>query len=247
MAQLIIAFRRASSVHEDELQARNRASFDGTFGRLYSYWMERPWLGRAIGMVLWGGDAKPYYESMRAVGELPAGAVVVDAPCGAGAAFPALSPRQRVRYLALDLSPLMLERARARARSLGLDQIEFIEGDAERVPLEDDSVDLFLSYWGLHCMPHPNLAIREAARCLRGGGRLIGAMICRGPGLRQRLFIRPGVGAFGPGGTLDDLERWLVAAGLVQTRLEVSGPFAYFEASALSGDDQGHAAKAVGG
>ena len=50
---------------------------------------------------MWGGDAKPYYESMRLVGELPAGAVVVDAPCGAGVAFPALSARQKVRYVAL--------------------------------------------------------------------------------------------------------------------------------------------------
>jgi SAM-dependent methyltransferase len=99
----------------DETRARNRVSFDGAFGRAYSYWMERPWLGRAVGFALWGGDSKPYYKSMRAIGELPEGAVVVDAPCGAGAAFAALSPRQRLRYLALDLSPLMLERARQRA------------------------------------------------------------------------------------------------------------------------------------
>jgi len=220
---------------DDQLLERNRASFDGAFGRLYSYWMEKPWLGRAVGMVMWGGDPKPFYESMRAVGELPPGAVVVDAPCGAGVAFSALSPHQRLRYVALDLSPLMLERARSRAGSLGLNQIEFVEGDAERIPLEDRSVDLFLSYWGLHCVPHPDVAIREAARCLRPGGRLIGAMMCRGPGLRQR-FIRPGVGAFGPGGTVDDLNRWLAAVGLTRTRLELSGPFAFFEASASSRD-----------
>jgi SAM-dependent methyltransferase len=197
--------------------------------------MERPWLGRAVGLAMWGGDAKPFYDSMRAVGELPVGAQVVDAPCGAGVAFAALSPRQRLRYLALDLSPLMLERARRRARSLGLDQIEFIEGNAECIPLENGSVDLFLSYWGLHCMSRPDVAVREIARCLSGGGRVIGAMICRGPSLRQRLFVRPGVGGFGTGGTVDELERWLAAAGLARTRLEVSGPFAYFEASAPSG------------
>jgi hypothetical protein len=57
-------------------------------------------------------------------------------------------------------------------------------------------------------------------------------MICRGPSLRQRLFLRPGTGGFGPGGSVDDLARWLAAAGLTKTRLEVSGAFAYFEASA---------------
>ena len=216
----------------DETRARIRASFDGAFGRAYSYWMERPWLARLVGLALWGGDPKPYYDSMRAIGELPEGAVVADAPCGAGAAFVALSPRQRLRYLALDLSPLMLERARQRARAFGLDQIELVEGDAERIPLENGSVDLFLSYWGLHCMPHPDAAVREIARCLRRGGRVVGAMICRGPSLRQRLFLRPGTGGFGPGGSVDDLARWLAAAGLTKTRLEVSGAFAYFEASA---------------
>jgi len=219
-------------VPADETRARIRASFDGAFGRAYSYWMERPWLARLVGLALWGGDPKPYYDSMRAIGELPEGAVVADAPCGAGAAFVALSPRQRLRYLALDLSPLMLERARQRARAFGLDQIELVEGDAERIPLENGSVDLFLSYWGLHCMPHPDAAVREIARCLRRGGRVVGAMICRGPSLRQRLFLRPGTGGFGPGGSVDDLARWLAAAGLAKTRLEVSGAFAYFEASA---------------
>ena len=216
----------------DETRARIRANFDGAFGRAYSYWMERPWLARLVGLALWGGDPKPYYDSMRAIGELPEGAVVADAPCGAGAAFVALSPRQRLRYLALDLSPLMLERARQRARAFGLDQIELVEWDAERIPLENGSVDLFLSYWGLHCMPHPDAAVREIARCLRRGGRVVGAMICRGPSLRQRLFLRPGTGGFGPGGSVDDLARWLAAAGLTKTRLEVSGAFAYFEASA---------------
>jgi SAM-dependent methyltransferase len=221
------------NVPADEIRARNRASFAGAFGRVYSFLMEPPWLGCMIAAMYWGGDARPFYESMRAVGALPEGALVVDAPCGAGVAFAALSQRQRLRYLALDLSPVMLERARQRALSLGLDQIEFIEGDAERIPLENGSVDLFLSYWGLHCMPHPEAAVRETARCLRRGGRVIGAMICRGPRLRQRLFVRPGTRVFGPGGTVDELARWLAAAGLTQTRLEVSGPFAYFEASAL--------------
>ena len=45
----------------DETRTRNRAMFDGAFGRAYSYMMERPWMGRAIGMALWGGDSQPFY------------------------------------------------------------------------------------------------------------------------------------------------------------------------------------------
>lgn len=216
----------------DETRTRNRAMFDSAIGGAYSYMMERPWLGRAVGMALWGGDSKPFYDSLQAIGQLPEGAIVADAPCGGGVAFAALSSSQSIRYLALDLSPLMLERARQRARAIGLPQIAFIEGDAERLPLANGSIDLFLSYWGLHCMPHPDAAVREIARCLRRGGRLIGAMICRGPSLRQRLFMQPEKSAFGPSGTTDDLARWIDSAGLTRKRLEVSGAFAFFEASA---------------
>jgi SAM-dependent methyltransferase len=215
-----------------ENRTRQPAAFDGVFGRVYSFLMEPPWLGRAVFKAYWGGDARPFYESMSTIGKLPDGARIVDAPCGAGVAFAALSPHRKLDYLALDLSPLMLERARRRAQSLGLTQINFIEGDAERIPVANGSVDLFLSYWGLHCMPHPEAAVREIARCLRRGGRVIGAMVCRGPSLRQRLIMRPGNQAFGPGGTADELAHWLAAAGLTQTRLEISGPLAFFEASA---------------
>ena len=79
---------------------------------------------------------------------------------------------------------------------------------------------------------HTGAAVRNIARCLRRGGRVVGAMICRGPSLRQRLILRPGTRSFGPGGTVDELAHWLAAAGLKQTRLEVSGALAYFEASA---------------
>jgi SAM-dependent methyltransferase len=133
--------------------------------------------------------------------------------------------------VALDLSPVMLDRARARAKGRGLEQIEFVEGDAERLPLEDSSVDLFMSWWGLHCLPDPERGVREIARCLKPGGRAIGAMICSGHSLRQRLVVKPRRGAFGPTGTSHDLARWLDGAGLADPRIDVSGTFAYFEAT----------------
>ena len=101
------------------------------------------------------------------------------------------------------------------------------------MPLANGSVDLFLSYQGLECMPHPEAAVREIARCLRRDGRVVGTTICRGPSLRQRLFVKKR-NAFGPGGTVNDLMRWIDSAGLTLTRLEVSGAFAFFEASAWS-------------
>jgi SAM-dependent methyltransferase len=185
-----------------------------------------------VGAALWGGDTRPFHGRLGAARDVPDGALVVDAPCGSGLAFDALAPSQRIRYIALDISDGMLVRARERARTLGLDQVELVQGDAARIPVGEGSVDLFLSWWGLHCMPDPEAAVREASRCLKPGGRLLGGMICSGPQLRQRLLVRPNTGLFGPTGTTGDLRGWLERAGLSEVRLEVHGPFAYFDASA---------------
>jgi hypothetical protein len=57
-------------------------------------------------------------------------------------------------------------------------------------------------------------------------------MIAAGQRRRQRLLVRPGRGAFGLVGTVEDLLRWLDDAGLKPTRVEESGCFAYFSATA---------------
>jgi SAM-dependent methyltransferase len=214
----------------DSACERNRVLFDGAFGAVYSFYIARERLSRPIAALAWGADIRPFYASMRAIGEVRPGAVIVDAPCGAGVAFRGLTRGQRVRYIALDLSPRMLERARRRAARLDLDQIELAEGDAQSIPVEAGSVDLFLSYWGLHCFPDPARAVAEMARCLSPGNRVVGSMITRGRSARHRLLVRPGRGGFGPGGTVDDLRAWLEDAGLEQVIVDRSGLFGYFQA-----------------
>jgi ubiquinone/menaquinone biosynthesis C-methylase UbiE len=209
---------------------RNRALFDGAFGGVYSFYIERERLSRLIAASVWGADTRRFYASMGAIGDVGDGGLIVDAPCGAGVAVRALRPGQRVRYIALDLSPRMLELARRRAAQLRLGQIEFVEGDAQFIPAVNGSVDLFLSYWGLHCFPDPAQAVAEMARCLRPGSRVVGSMITRGQTARHRLLVHPGRGGFGPGGTDDDLRRWLDDARLQEITVETSGLFAYFQA-----------------
>jgi ubiquinone/menaquinone biosynthesis C-methylase UbiE len=200
------------------------------FGAGYSAYMERPHLSRVLGRVFWGGDTKAYYESMSAVGATAEGGTIVDCPCGAGPAFRALEPGREIRYIAADLSPAMLRRARKRAARRGLREIEFIESKAETLPLEDASADLFLSFWGLHCFPDPFAAVAEIGRVLKPGGRLVGASFVRGPSLRQRLTLRPHKGDFGPMGTEADLLGWLSAANLELTKKGRSGLYMFFEA-----------------
>jgi SAM-dependent methyltransferase len=217
-------------------------------GAAYSAYMERPRLSRRIGKLIWGGDTGAYYESMAAVAEVPAGGTIMDCPCGAGPALRALGPDAEVRYVAADLSPSMLRRARERAAARSLEGIEFVQADAAELPLEDASADLFLSYWGLHCFRDPKAAIGEIARVLKPGGRLVGASFVRGPSLRQRLMLRPNAGDFGPMCTEAELLDWLGGAGLALTGKGRSGLYMFFEAragveplasvSADLGDDQ---------
>jgi SAM-dependent methyltransferase len=212
-----------------ETRQRNRSLFGGRFGSVYGYYMEHEPVARLIAPAVWGGDIRPFYASMDEIGRMPDGSLIVDAPCGAGVAFRGLRPDQRVRYLALDLSPAMLDRARRRAEKRGLGGIEFVVGDAESIPVDDGSVDLFLSYWGLHCFADPRAALAEAHRCLRSGGRLIGGSITTGSSLRQRLFVHPNRGVMGGVGSAEDVRGW-IEDRFDRARLQVSGAFAYFSA-----------------
>lgn len=210
---------------------RNRRVFDGAFGAVYGAYIRRERLARLIARLVWGSDPRAFYASMAAIGQVADGGTIVDAPCGSGVALRALRPEQRVRYLGFDLSPRMLKRARRYAGRLGLRQVELAEADAETLPLAEASADLFLSYFGLHCFPHPDAAVREAARCLRPGGRVVGGTIVIGERRLDRLRVRPGVGAFGPVGTEADLERWLSDAGVDAIEIHRSGVFAVFSGS----------------
>jgi SAM-dependent methyltransferase len=216
------------------VRGRNLDLFDGPFGGVYAYYIEHEAISRAIGRAVWGADVRPYYESMRRIADVPRGGLIVDAPCGAGVAFRGLSPEQEARYVAVDLSEAMLARARAAAAGRGLETIELVRADAAAIPVESGVADLFLSHFGLHCFADPAAAVREAARCLRAGGRLEGSLIARGPSRRQRMLVRPGLGGFGPGGTVADLSRWLKEAGLREERVIESGCFVYFSATAPS-------------
>ena len=208
---------------------RNTRIFEGRFGSLYRFYMEHEPVSRLVAGLIWGGNIRPFYASMRAIAQVPSGGTVIDAPCGAGVALRGVSPGQEVKYMALDLSPAMLARARDVAAQRKLNQITFVEGDIESLPFEDQSADLFLSYWGLHCVADPEQAIGEAHRCLRPGGRLVGSAIVSGQSLRQRLLVRPHHSAFGKVGSAADLQGWLEAR-FGQARIGVSGALAFFDA-----------------
>ncbi len=76
------------------------------------------------------------------------------------------------RLISTDFAPGMVEASRAEGGRLGLDNVEYRQLDAERMDLEDSSVDGVLCRWGYMLMANPAAALAETRRVLRDGGRL---------------------------------------------------------------------------
>jgi SAM-dependent methyltransferase len=207
---------------------RNLRIFNGPFGAVYDRYMESERASKLIARLVWGSDVSHYYASMEAIQQVPDGGVIVDAPCGGGVALRALEPGRDVRYRAFDLSPKMAQRAERRAATRGLSQVAVAVADARALPVPDESADLFLSYFGLHCLDDPEAALREAARVLASGRDLVGSSIVRGSRRLDRFRVHPGRGAFGRVGTESDLRDWLSAAGFEQIQIETRGLLSVF-------------------
>jgi ubiquinone/menaquinone biosynthesis C-methylase UbiE len=203
----------------------------GPFGAFYDFYIERPWLTQTIGRAVWGIDSSVLYASMEPIARAPAGATIVDVPCGGGVALRALSPEQEVRYLAIDLSPKMLERAGHRARARSLRQVELLEADMTELPIADGEIDLFVSYSGLHMVPDAREAVAEMARCLKPGGQLIGTTFFSDASRRARAIFKAGSYQGHPlPPRRGDLRAWLEEAGFERLSVGPQVGFAAFSA-----------------
>jgi arsenite methyltransferase len=108
------------------------------------------------------------------LGELSSGERVVDVGCGAG--IDSLIAAKKVgpdgRVIGVDMTPSMLEKARRAAEEAGLKSVEFREGYAEALPVEDGWADVVISNGVLNLMPDKAAALQEMSRVLKPGGRL---------------------------------------------------------------------------
>lgn len=92
---------------------------------------------------------------------------------GTGTGVVAITARNRgARVAALDLTPALLEQAKASAALAGHGDIAWHEGDAEALPFADESFDVVLSQFGHMFAPRPEVAVNEMLRVLKPGGTI---------------------------------------------------------------------------
>jgi arsenite methyltransferase len=123
---------------------------------------------------------EPVIESFAGVanpfifGELQAGETVVE--IGSGAGFDAVLVAQQVgatgRVIGVDMTPAMLEKARANVGRLGLTNVELRQGYMEELPIDDDTADVVISNGVINLSPDKEAVFREIARVLKPGGRI---------------------------------------------------------------------------
>jgi SAM-dependent methyltransferase len=109
-----------------------------------------------------------------ALGRIEAGQVVLDLGCGAGTdlLIAAQMAGSGGRVIGVDMTPAMLEQARASANQMGRANVELHEALIESLPVEDASVDVVISNGVIDLVPDKDAVFDEIDRVLRPGGRL---------------------------------------------------------------------------
>ncbi len=108
------------------------------------------------------------------MGPLAEGETVLD--IGSGAGFDTLLAARQVgprgRVIAVDMTEPMLDKTRASAAALGLDNVEVRQGYAEELPAESESVDVVISNGVINLCPDKMAVMKEVHRVLKPGGRI---------------------------------------------------------------------------
>src|SRR5438093_9596424 len=159
-----------------------------------------------------------------ALAQLNSGEVVLD--LGSGGGIDVLLSAKRVgptgKAYGLDMTDEMLALANENKRKAGVENVEFLKGEIERIPLLDNSVDVIISNCVINLSADKDKVLREAFRVLKPGGRFaVSDVVTRGemlPAIRKSVLLWVGCVA----GALEDVEyrRKLTAAGFEQIEIE---------------------------
>ncbi len=109
------------------------------------------------------------------IGPIESGETVLDIGCGAGMDLLLAARRTgpQGKAIGVDMTPAMRERAKASAIKAGVwKRVDIRAGTAEKLPVEDASVNVIISNGVINLSPDKRLAFQEIFRVLRPGGRL---------------------------------------------------------------------------
>ncbi len=175
----------------------------------------------AEALAAWRGCGNP-----TALAELKPGETVLD--LGSGGGIDVLLSARRVgpsgKAYGLDMTDEMLALARDNQRKAGVQNVEFLKGEIEHIPLPDNSVDVIISNCVINLSVDKDRVLREAFRVLKPGGRFaISDIVVRDemPGeIRRRVELWAGCIA----GVLEEPEyrSKLAAAGFEQIEVEAT-------------------------
>jgi ubiquinone/menaquinone biosynthesis C-methylase UbiE len=110
-------------------------------------------------------------ENLAEAANVRAGERVLDVACGAGNGAIAAARRTWDATVGLDYVPALLERGRERAAAERL-EVEFVQGDAQELPFEDESFDVVMSIFGAMFAPDHRRTADELLRVTKSGGRV---------------------------------------------------------------------------
>ncbi|WP_052668611.1 arsenite methyltransferase [Nitriliruptor alkaliphilus] len=181
-------------------------------------------LGDAVGAPRSAVDASLGCGVPTAVADLRPGEVVLDLGSGAGADV--LISARRVapggRAIGLDMTPEMLELARRNAAEVGVDNVEFLHGYLEDVPLPDESVDVVISNCVINLAADKSIVLREAARVLRPGGRFAVSDVIADPDMDDatRADMEQWTGCIAGALTREEFAEALGHAGFVDVEID---------------------------
>lgn len=162
-----------------------------------------------------------------ATAHLRAGEVVVD--LGSGGGLDVFLAAKKVgaegRAIGIDMTPEMIERARANAVSGGYTNVEFHQSTIDTIPLPDASVDCVISNCVLNLAPDKEAVFREIARILKPGGRLAVSDIALKGELPEAVArsMAAYVGCIAGAIRIDDYRAGLLGAGFEHVEIVDSG------------------------
>jgi arsenite methyltransferase len=153
-----------------------------------------------------------------AVAELAAGETVLD--LGSGGGIDVLLSAKRVgptgRAYGLDMTDEMLALARENQRKAGVENVEWLRGEIEAIPLPAESVDVVISNCVINLSGDKSRVVAEAARVLKPGGRFAVSDVIADEDMDEatRADMAQWIGCIAGALTRREFEQALVAAGL---------------------------------